>query len=254
MKAGHSVKWSAYLRLSCSYRRALLNAWLPQWEKHVRGVVLDVGGEKDSDVAYAFPEGMDTPVGPSSCLPMSAEGRRRRWIYLNIDRTKAPDIVADGARLPLRCASVDTVICTETLEHVAHPQEMVRECARVLRPGGTLIISVPFMYRLHSRPDDFWRFTEYGARMVVTEAGLEIVALQPLGRFFTLLCDIIKQGISEIPIAALRWLVGLFFVPWATLLVVLESAGLGEHSLASSSFSTGYAILAVKPEDAIGDV
>lgn len=222
---------AALMRLSRSYRRILLNAWLGQCQGKVRGIVLDVGGEKKSQVAYAFP---------------AAQGVHR-WIYLNLDPTKAPEVVADGEHIPVAGSSVDSVICMETMEHVGDPRQVALEFGRVLRPGGTLILSMPFMYRIHSRPWDFWRFTEHGVRRLVAEAGLEVMQLEPLGRLFTVLCDMTKQAISEARPAILRWCLGVLFLPWAAVLVGLESRGLGKRSPTWSSFATGYAVLAVKP-------
>ena len=232
---------TAFMRLSRSYRRILLNAWLEQFQGKLRGIVLDVGGEKKSQVAYAFP---------------AAHGVQH-WIYLNLDPTKAPDVMANGEHIPMAASSVDAVICMETMEHVGDPRQVTSEFGRILRPGGTLILSVPFMYRIHSRPWDFWRFTEYGVRRLVAEAGLEVVQLEPLGRLFTVLCDLSKQAISEIRPAILRWCLGVLFLPWAAILVCLENRGLGHAPRSSprggkgsptwSSFATGYAVLAVQP-------
>jgi len=51
--------------------------------------------------------------------------------------------VGSAERIPLENASVDVVVSFETIEHVSRPQRFVDECARVLTPGGKLIISTP---------------------------------------------------------------------------------------------------------------
>ena len=67
----------------------------------------------------------------------------------------------DGLSIPFPDASFDTVLCTEVLEHSAQPLTLIAEMERVLKPGGTLIATVPFSARVHYAPYDFHRFTKY---------------------------------------------------------------------------------------------
>ena len=77
---------------------------------------------------------------------------------------------ADGGRLPFADASFDFVACTETLEHAADAALMLRELARVLRPGGRLVVSVPdtlpelVAYRFY----DLYRDDPFGHRRIYT--------------------------------------------------------------------------------------
>jgi SAM-dependent methyltransferase len=73
-----------------------------------------------------------------------------------------PDIVAfDGRVIPFPDASFDHVLCTEVLEHVEAPTGLIGEMLRVLRPGGTILVTVPFSARVHHAPHDFQRFTRF---------------------------------------------------------------------------------------------
>ena len=68
------------------------------------------------------------------------------------DDYPGPTFVAgDVCALPFPDSSFDAAVCFEVIEHVADPAALVRELARVLRPGGTLAISTPNarMERLH---------------------------------------------------------------------------------------------------------
>ncbi len=65
----------------------------------------------------------------------------------------------DGDKLPLADNSVDGLICTEVLEHVADPGQLVRELRRVLKPAGKGIITVPWSARYHYIPHDYYRYT-----------------------------------------------------------------------------------------------
>jgi SAM-dependent methyltransferase len=222
----------AFRRLSVTYRRSLLNTCLHKWEDKVGGVVLDVGGIKNNPVGFTA----------------SASSNVRRWIYLNVCSAHSPDILADGAQVPVVRGAIDTVICLETLEHVSDPGQVMCELSRVLRPAGVLLLSVPFLMRIHSAPNDFWRFTEYQIRRMAKENGLQIIQLERLGLLFTVLCDMTKQAISEIRWAALRWAVGLLFLPVAALVISLESLWRRKHSPALATFTTGYLLVAVKPQ------
>lgn len=75
--------------------------------------------------------------------------------------------------------SLDAIICTEVLEHVEDPMQAVREMHRVLRPGGVLLASAPFLWPWHGTADyhDYWRFTHEGwARLMAPFAQVEVRA------------------------------------------------------------------------------
>jgi SAM-dependent methyltransferase len=82
----------------------------------------------------------------------------------------SPDFVGDALHLPLIDQSVDIVFATQVIEHVSNPHIMVRECGRVLRPNGFLILSGPFFWPLHEEPYDFFRFTKYGFEQLLRSA------------------------------------------------------------------------------------
>lgn len=72
------------------------------------------------------------------------------------------DRVDDIHRLAMPDNSVGTMLCLETLEHVADPLRAVAEMCRVLRPGGLLAISSLMFFPIHAHPWDYWRFTPEG--------------------------------------------------------------------------------------------
>ena len=79
-----------------------------------------------------------------------------------------PDLFADVTGLPFNDASVDCLIATETMEHVTDPVAAVRECYRVLRPGGLALFTTPFLWPYHGSHGyaDYWRFTADGWRLL----------------------------------------------------------------------------------------
>lgn len=103
----------------------------------------------------------------------------RRLVNLDLARTPAVDLVADGLRLPFPGARFDLVISQETVEHLPDPFGAVREMARVLRPGGMLHLQAPFVIGYHPGPEDYWRFSRAGMRRLLEQAGLAEVRVEP---------------------------------------------------------------------------
>lgn len=94
-----------------------------------------------------------------------------------------------GSRWPAGDASVDLVLATETLEHVLEPGAFLAEARRVLRPGGRLVITVPFSARWHYIPYDYWRFTPSSLLSLLQQAGFAEVAIYARGNELTVLCS-----------------------------------------------------------------
>lgn len=142
---------------------------------HVRGLVLDVG------------------CGAQPYRPLLGA----KATYQGIDHSRAaahlgysvPDtIYYEGDRWPIEDTGVDSVLCTETLEHVPDPHAFLTEAARCLKPGGTLILTVPFSARWHYIPYDYWRFTPSALASLLSESGFENVSVYARGNALTVAC------------------------------------------------------------------
>lgn len=137
-------------------RRKIFERWLAQLPPGELDV-LDVGGR----------------IQPYRSL--TANPIRR---YIGVDMQSAPlvDIVARGEQLPLGVSTFDLVICTQVLEYVTEPSLVLAEIRRVLRPGGTLLLSVPGAC-LVDTAGERWRFLPAGLRYLLAEFGyVEVVA------------------------------------------------------------------------------
>jgi SAM-dependent methyltransferase len=143
-----------------------------------RGRLLDVGcGDKPYE--HIFRPYVDAYLGVEHQATYSATDAGAR-------RTKA-DVLYDGKQLPFEDRSFDTVLSIQVLEHTPRPWELLAEMARVLRGGGLLIMTVPFSFRLHEEPHDYFRFTPHIMRELCQSAGLEIEQIVPRGSLWSVL-------------------------------------------------------------------
>lgn len=87
------------------------------------------------------------------------------------------DLTLDIRSMPeLADEAFDCIYCSGVLEHVDDPFAGIKEMTRVLKPGGVLLLGVPFRQAIHMAPQDFWRFTEFGIRHLLRDA-FEILEL-----------------------------------------------------------------------------
>lgn len=86
--------------------------------------------------------------------------------YVNLDLFAVPgvDVAADAEALPFPARLFTRIECDAVLEHVRHPDQVMREMARVLAPGGTIHVVTPFCHPFHEYPRDYRRFTLDGLK------------------------------------------------------------------------------------------
>ena len=82
-------------------------------------------------------------------------------------------------------AAFDTALCTEVLEHIQDPAAFLARACRCLRPGGRLVLTVPFAARWHFIPYDYWRYTPSSLQLLLTGAGFDDVRVLARGNPFT---------------------------------------------------------------------
>lgn len=84
------------------------------------------------------------------------------------------DIFYDGISIPLEDSSVDHVVSFETMEHIFNLNDILGEVYRILRPGGSVVISIPFGWDEHEVPYDFARYTTFGIRHLLETKKFQI--------------------------------------------------------------------------------
>jgi SAM-dependent methyltransferase len=108
--------------------------------------------------------------------------------------TTGIDIVSDIAAIPRPDAAFDAILCTEVLEHVPRPEAALREFARLLSPGGWLILTAPFCSISHFTPYFFSTgFSRYFYEEHLPAIGFEIVELTPNGNYFEYLAQEVRR-------------------------------------------------------------
>lgn len=151
--------------------------------------------------------------------------------------------VTDTGSLPLDENSFDAVLSTQVLEHVADPGAYLRECWRVLRPGGRLLLSTHGTMVLHPDPIDYWRWTSDGLRYEVSSAGLQVIALEGV-------MGLAATGLQLFQDATWGHLPSWLRAPYALTLQTLIALFDRIHSDRSRSFNAlVYIVIAEKPED-----
>jgi SAM-dependent methyltransferase len=100
---------------------------------------------------------------------------------LDIEAAPGVDVVGTAEDTAIAEASIDLILCTQVLEHVRAPWLAMREFARVLRPGGVVVFSVPHVWFHHPHPHDYWRMTVEGVVALCEEGGFRVRGLTAQG-------------------------------------------------------------------------
>lgn len=229
--------------LNCSLRRFLIDEFqariVAEWPADM--TVLDLGGHKTQKRGQ-----FDVGRFPfrTTCLNLTAE--------------KRPDVQGDAERLPFADGTFDAVICAELLEHVFDPRQVVREIRRVLRPGGRVLITVPFLVPIHGDPGDFGRYTDAFWIRVLALLGFERVSIETQGFFWTVVLDALRSWLIEMnrrwPAQRWRWAVVARLIVWGRRRAIATEGGARpESSEALRQFTTGFGITARVPGEASRD-
>lgn len=80
----------------------------------------------------------------------------------------------DGKVFPFPAGRFDSVLCNQVLEHVFNPDDFLKEISRVLKPGGRLLLTVPFIWDEHEQPYDCARYTSFGLRAMIERNGFRV--------------------------------------------------------------------------------
>lgn len=174
-----------------------------------------------------------------------------RVVTVNTSESAAPDIRADASSIPLESASADAVILAEVVEHLPEPGAALREAARLLRSGGALLATAPFMFRVHPDPIDIGRYTPQWWEASLHAAGFATIEVEQQGTFFSVLAEMLRGWAMHMRDSKSYW-PGIephaaSFVAWVRTRAMAHENHFGSSIHAYyQSFATGYGIWAVK--------
>lgn len=108
------------------------------------------------------------------------------------DKDIKPDLVWNGINLPVESNSCDFVLATEILEHCPHPEIIFKESYRILKDGGIMFITTPFIFPLHESPHDEYRYTPYSLQRLALKHGFKKNEIYSLGGINASLAQILS--------------------------------------------------------------
>lgn len=146
--------------------------------------------------------------------------------------------------LPFADRTFDTIVLSDVLEHIARPELLWAEMARILAPGGEILMNVPFYYWIHAGPYDFYRYTEFALRRFVEQAGLDLVQLDVIGGAPEVLADVVAKNFAPVPVVGYPVAVA---VQWTTKAVTATRFGRKVSRVTGATFPFGYFLIARKP-------
>jgi SAM-dependent methyltransferase len=134
--------------------------------------------------------------------------------------------------------SIDLALCTEVLEHVLEPTELLNEVRRCLRPGGRLLMTVPFAARWHFVPFDYWRFTPSGITYLLRKSAFSEIRVYSRGNPLTVTAQKVLALIA--PLGGMR----MALTPVAATAAMVGHWSLG-HDWGEDCL--GYTVIATRP-------
>ncbi len=121
---------------------------------------------------------------------------------INLDVAASPQTYVRGdlEHLPLGNQSVDSILSIAVLEHCRHPWLVAREFARVIKSGGRILCSVPFLQPVHACPGDYFRFTPDGLLSLLEDVGFRKIEASSTHGFFHVLGWLLQEALSGLPL------------------------------------------------------
>ncbi|MFH1990700.1 MAG: class I SAM-dependent methyltransferase [Patescibacteria group bacterium] len=174
--------------------RTLFNLKIAERVKNINGIIIDLG----------------SGLNPS---------HKRFWqikpeklISVDIDKETKPDIIADlNKPLPFPDNFADSVFLFNVIYILGNPSITLREINRILKPGGKVFLTSPFIFNEAKEPVDYWRFTSGALEKLLKESGFEKYLIQPVGERFSAAAYLISPFLFFWPIKFLFYIVAVAF-------------------------------------------
>lgn len=153
------------------------------------------------------------------------------WNYRHID------IICKLSEVPVEDGKFDNILCTQTLEHVPNPDEVIAELSRILKKKGRLFLTAPLFHEEHQMPYDFYRYTQYGLKHLLEKNGFTVDSIEHGGGFLLVTGNYFKH--MPALIFRSKWLA---FIKWpmlvATNLIYLALIAIDDNNAKSPNAPT----------------
>ncbi|API61215.1 methylase [Tardibacter chloracetimidivorans] len=125
------------------------------------------------------------------------------YIGLEIDSPSArtqsrADYFYDGKKFPFEAEIFNSVLCNQVLEHVFNPDDFLQEIHRVLRQGGMLLLTVPFVWDEHEQPYDYARYSTFGLKSLLERNGFNVLTQKKLLADSSILFQLINAYLFKV--------------------------------------------------------
>ncbi len=198
-------------------------------KQHCTGSLLDLGcGHVPLFEAYR--EFVDEVV----CVDWAQSLHRNEFLDYECDLNKP---------LPFGDCEFDTIILSDVLEHISAPHDLWREMSRLLKPGGKVLLNVPFYYWLHEEPHDYYRYTQHALRLFAKTSGFEVLRLEAIGGAPEVVADILAKNCVQLGALGRTAAVALQYL---CLRLVRSRKGTTLSRRTSAKFPLGYFLIAEK--------
>lgn len=139
---------------------------------------------------------------------------------INYDEKVKADFTWNGITMPFNDNEFETAFGTEVLEHCPHPNIILNEVYRVLKPGGIFFFTVPFLWNLHEAPHDEFRYTPFALERLLSDSNFTEIKLESLGGWHASMAQMLGLWVCRAPLNKnLRYLLKIFILPIYKLLI-----------------------------------
>jgi len=192
-------------------------------QQHVRGQLIDLGcGKVPLYQAYK------DYITDSLCVDWPASLHKNPFLDTECDLNLS---------LPFQDEQFDTIVLSDVLEHISNPQQLCDEMHRILKPDGKVVLNVPFFYKLHEVPHDYFRYTKFALLKFANDSGFNVVKIQEVGGLPEVLTDLSAKLLVNMPLVG-RYL--SILVQWTGRLFLTLGLGKKLSSKTKEHYPLGY--------------
>jgi SAM-dependent methyltransferase len=98
-------------------------------------------------------------------------------ITSTVHKSTKADFFYDGNIFPFNNEVFESILMNQVFEHVFNPEQFLKEVFRILKPGGKILISVPFIWDEHEQPYDYARYSSFGLTSIFQKTGFVVESL-----------------------------------------------------------------------------